>query len=269
MADLSAELAIAGPCPASFFPRTNPPSRRFLLPFPRARRDDPQNSGAEGFRGARFGFSDPIGAEERPKKKVIEEEEEERWSGKGRWWSGELYEDDDDYDDFFDDEPDQPWENVWIFKMFKSYGYLLPAIVASLLLASGPKAFLMAMALPLGQSALSLVADKLWARTSPDETQLRWPSSRKKPVNGGSPRSRQRTEAKQAESFKPTAAPQPEPVSGRRKYGGWDELDPRPPPPPPPTPGKLSKRGRGREAPLLLRLIMAVFPFLGSWTRFL
>ncbi|GKU85637.1 hypothetical protein SLEP1_g275 [Rubroshorea leprosula] len=31
--------------------------------------------------------------------------------------------------------------------------------------------------------------------------------------------------------------------------------------------GKLSMEGRRSDAPLLLRLLIAVFPFLGSWTK--
>ena len=33
--------------------------------------------------------------------------------------------------------------------------------------------------------------------------------------------------------------------------------------------GKLSRRERKSDTPLLLRLLIAVFPFLGSWTKML
>ncbi|KEH31032.1 hypothetical protein MTR_4g088590 [Medicago truncatula] len=50
-------------------------------------------------------------------------------------------------------------------QVFKSYGWTLPIILASWLLSTGPKAFLMALAIALGQSALALAFEKLWGRT--------------------------------------------------------------------------------------------------------
>lgn len=74
-------------------------------------------------------------------------------------------------------------------------------------------------------------------------------------------------------------------TSGPR-FGGWDDLDEkvgnqrhraaRKPPiqiknerPKQQKKGKLSRTGRIRETPLLLRVLIAVFPFLGSWTKLL
>ncbi|KAB1219386.1 hypothetical protein CJ030_MR3G001131 [Morella rubra] len=83
---------------------------------------------------------------------------------KRRWWS-----DDNSSSPEMEEGPagifEQAIDTFWILKVFRSYGWVLPAIIVSLLLSTGPKAFLMALALPLGQSALSLAFEKLWGRT--------------------------------------------------------------------------------------------------------
>ncbi|XWS57780.1 hypothetical protein CRYUN_Cryun09bG0202500 [Craigia yunnanensis] len=65
------------------------------------------------------------------------------------------------------------------------------------------------------------------------------------------------------------------------KFGGWDQPDDQVETqkgapsqkgnglPKQQKKGKFSRIGRVRETPLLLRLLIAVFPFLGSWTKFL
>ena len=50
-------------------------------------------------------------------------------------------------------------------QVFKSFGWTLPVILLSLFFATGPKAFLMALALPLGQSAITLAFEKLFGRS--------------------------------------------------------------------------------------------------------
>ncbi|XP_059446165.1 uncharacterized protein LOC132177739 [Corylus avellana] len=59
---------------------------------------------------------------------------------------------------------EEVFDSFWIFKVFRSYGWTLPPIILSWLLASGPKAVLMALVLPLGQSVVSLAFEKLWGR---------------------------------------------------------------------------------------------------------
>ena len=44
------------------------------------------------------------------------------------------------------------------------YGFLLPVMLVSMFAATGTKAFLMAMAFPLGQSAISFLLDAVWGR---------------------------------------------------------------------------------------------------------
>jgi len=173
--------------------------------------------------------------------------------------------------------------------MFRSYGWTLPPIIISWLLASGPKAFLMALVLPLGQSALSLAFEKLWGRTQ--SRPKRKSRMRRKP--SASTVSSVETEAEEQDESQETrkgkvgyqswVAGNDGPVSNGGQdapnFGGWDDLDrsgfaqkayrmtggSRQTT----EKGKLSRRERKNGTPLLLRLLIAVFPFLGSWTKML
>ncbi|KAI3921272.1 hypothetical protein MKX01_001409 [Papaver californicum] len=229
--------------------------------------------------------------------------EDDEYVGFGRrkkqrrnWWS-----DEDDNSPEMGRGGGGVWEeavdNIWIIKVFSAFGWLLPAVVASLLLASGPKAFLMALALPLGQSILSYAIDKLFGRIN-NNPKPRSKAKRK-------PFTRRSRDATMSDEEDETEMSQ---TSGGRSgyqswvgadmngpvkqndnqrettFGGWDELDlrgrksgdgatkrsprnrgglPRE------MKGKLTKKGRNKGTPLLIRLLIAVFPFLGSWTRIL
>ncbi|RVX07614.1 hypothetical protein CK203_025120 [Vitis vinifera] len=87
---------------------------------------------------------------------------------------------------------------------------MLPLIILSVLLTTGPKAFLMVLALPLGQSVLSLAFKKFWGMTQ------------------SSPKRRVRTKKK---PFASTPAGNgvsvDKDVQAAPKFGGWDELDGR------------------------------------------
>ncbi|XP_022747851.1 uncharacterized protein LOC111297365 [Durio zibethinus] len=200
------------------------------------------------------------------------------------WWT-----DFDDYDDVWDFDED---DEFWVFKAFRAFGWMLPAIAISLLLGTGPNAFIMALAVPLGQSALSLVFDKVSGRES-----KRWKSTSR-------PKTRKKHFTRAASNMRTNKGKQDSNTTGGEKasysswlntdgglrdkgakrvpkFGGWDQLDDqvetqkRAPSqkgnglPKQQKKGKFSRIGRVRETPLLLRLLIAVFPFLGSWTRFL
>lgn len=178
--------------------------------------------------------------------------------------------------------------------MFKAYGWLLPFVLISWLLASGPKAFLMALAIPLGQSALALAFDKLWGGTKSRPKRRRSRMRRRRPATRA-------TAAETEEEMAEEEDEDREPRKGKSGYqswvvgnggsvdmggqretgfGGWDDLEgvksaqrssraraegsggteKK---------GKLSRRERRSDTPLLLRLLVAVFPFLGSWTKML
>lgn len=163
---------------------------------------------------------------------------------------------------------------------------MLPAIGISLLLGTGTNAFIMALAVPLGQTVISLAFDKLWGWTIDGPKTKGRAKTRKKPFSRATNEA-QTTMGKQKKG--PSSSYQSwvsRDGSNRRgnskgqRFGGWDDLDRT-------TrayrtsggkeegseqksnTGKLSRVGRVRERPLLFRLLVAAFPFLASWTRFL
>ena len=169
---------------------------------------------------------------------------------------------------------------------------MLPAIVISLLLGTGSNAFIMALAVPLGQSALSLVFDKVsgkaskrWKSTSRPKTKKKHftRAANKVRTNKGKQETNKTDGEKASYSswFNTDGGLRDKGAKRAPKFGGWDQLDDqvetqkRAPsqtgngPPKQQKKGKFSRIGRVRETPLLLRLLIAVFPFLGSWTRFL
>lgn len=172
-------------------------------------------------------------------------------------------------------------------QVFKSYGWTLPIIILSWLAASGPKAFLMALALPLGQSALALAFEKLWGR---DKSKPKRKSRMKrKPfastVSGTkveeepqeTQRKRKRKEGYQSWVDNGSVNRDDQ---GAPSFGGWDDLDGTGPAMRSSRvtngsermateKGKLSKRVRKSDKPLLVRLLIALFPFLGAWTKML
>ncbi|KAL9262849.1 hypothetical protein AKJ16_DCAP14354 [Drosera capensis] len=248
------------------------------------------DSNAEGVRTGRFEFRD---------------EEPVRFEGsraRRKWW----YDDDEDQDEEEEEEDDDDeegfgvWEEAsggldWIFKLLRAFGWMLPAVIISLLVGT-PNTLIMALALPLGQSAISLVLDKLWAVSG-----YREKGSRSRAKRNPFARASSRTQARERTRERgPGTSQQPRSYQswtsmnhgtakhggrGRMNFRGWDELDkkggesgdvfrekkvqddtrdeylPRQQ-----TNGKLSRR-RNREKPLFFRLLIAVFPFLGSWTR--
>ncbi|XP_066314725.1 uncharacterized protein [Miscanthus floridulus] len=93
-------------------------------------------------------WSDPDGSQEDYGSSSLEEEEydydyEDDAAFPGFGGAGELF--------------DEPWFS-------KMYGFLLPVMLVSMFAATGTKAFLMAMAFPLGQSAISFLLDAVWGR---------------------------------------------------------------------------------------------------------
>lgn len=175
-------------------------------------------------------------------------------------------------------------------KVFRSYGWTLPFIIISLLAATGPKAFLMALALPLGQSALSLAFDKIWGRTERKRKRKFRSRMRRKPsvnnandVETDEEKDEGQETRKQRTGYQSWVANGPVDNSGQEgaaKFGGWDDLERLRSAQRPSKmksgsgrrtaeKGKLSRRERKSDTPLLLRLLIAVFPFLGSWTKML
>ncbi|RXH71313.1 hypothetical protein DVH24_018668 [Malus domestica] len=170
-------------------------------------------------------------------------------------------------------------------KVFKSYGWAFPAIIISLLLSTGPKAFLMALALPLVQSAFSLLYEKLWGGTQSRPKRKSRTRRRRKPfastVGNARTKEKEKYDEEQETSDKRMGYQSwvvgndaSADSSGRdaSSLGGWDDLERmesarRQSQRKPMGKGKLSRRERNSDTPLLLRLLIAVFPFLGTWTK--
>ncbi|XP_024954069.2 uncharacterized protein LOC102626604 isoform X2 [Citrus sinensis] len=149
----------------------------------------------------RFNFEDDL---------YTEDGYDDDFSAKPRnWWSDYNYDYDYEDDSEFDEEEDESW----ILKIFKAFGWMLPAIAIPWLLGTAPNALFMAL-IPLGQSVLSLAFDKLWGRT------------------GSIPKSRPRTRrkekpfAKAASSSKTSQSKQEnKAANGRRSYQSWVVAD--------------------------------------------
>lgn len=172
-------------------------------------------------------------------------------------------------------------------QVFKSFGLFLPFIIISFLLATGPKAFLMALGPSLAISILSLAFEKLRGKTQQHKPK-RKAKTRKKSYSRSS--SSFKTKEGQKDERQETK-------KGRRVneyrmgsnngafykgnadepvFGGWDDLyaeefmretsaaregsqgteN-----------GKLSGLKEKSEVPLLVRLLIALFPFIGSWAE--
>lgn len=177
-------------------------------------------------------------------------------------------------------------------QVFKSYGWTLPFIIISWLVATGPKAFLMALALPLGQSAITLAFEKIWGRTpSRQKRRSRSRMRRKTSINNVSDVQSEDVEEEEGQETRKRRTGYQSWVVGNGgsvdnsgqeagNFGGWDDLERLKYAQRPSRmtggsgrrtteKGKLSRRERKSETPLLLRLLIAVFPFLGSWTKML
>ncbi|KAF8108811.1 hypothetical protein N665_0104s0126 [Sinapis alba] len=215
---------------------------------------------------------------------AVAEEEEERYRRRERGKRGrkrqqlweELLEDnvEDDDDDNDDNGKIDLWkileeivDNVWILKAFKSYGYLLPFILLSLFFSTGPKAFLISLGVAIVPSLLFLAFQKLvgWdkrrRRSMVNQIGLGMEEERRSRVRYRPSQVRNSGSARMASNF-----------------GGWDELEglgtvpEQPRTEPKRKPVKKRKKIRREEAaetPLLLRLLVSLFPFLSSYTNML
>ncbi|BAT96050.1 uncharacterized protein LOC124822505 [Vigna umbellata] len=235
------------------------------------------DSNAESFRPRNFTSNGPRGKER--------EEQEQGYGRKRRWWSDEEREFPEDEEDISSGIVEEAIDGVWFLQIFKSYGWTLPVILASWLLSSGPKAFLMALALPLGQSALALAFDKLWRQS--ESKPKRKNRTRRKPrrakgtIFEEEPAENQRTKnGYQSWVVEDNGSVDKGSQEAAQSFGGWDHLERSRPvkkssfamdgsPTIPSDGGRLSRRERKSDTPLLFRLLIAIFPFLGIWTKML
>lgn len=247
----------------------------------------PLDSNAESFRKRKFGFR--YGDIEEEGDEIDEDESYEKWIERG---SGFV---------------DKAIDNIFIFKVLKSYGWMLPFIIISLLLVSGPKAFLFTFGIALGLSLIVYAFQNLFGE--PQSTPRR-KSRRKRRSAAANNKSNvyakpDKTGQTRKESIFSRATRNDNSVGNKyqgKPYGGWDELDeaidykaapaktpdtvdskdkeivepvaePLKMPEKTKVQSELNRLNRRRRemsrTPLLLRLLVATFPFLNSWIKLL
>ncbi|KAJ8768337.1 hypothetical protein K2173_021490 [Erythroxylum novogranatense] len=178
-------------------------------------------------------------------------------------------------------------DSIWIFEVFRSFGWTLPPILLSLFLATDPKAFLMALALTVGQSVFTFVFRKLLGRINGKPKRMT--KNRRKPFANFRNDDKINIEQleKEAEMVKmgyqswvDDSGSVNVDRQGVHHFGGWDDLDKSDFVPCPPqvvgqskrkslANGRLSPMGAKEEIPLYMKLLVAMFPFLSSWTKML
>ncbi|XP_019192980.1 PREDICTED: uncharacterized protein LOC109187265 [Ipomoea nil] len=202
------------------------------------------------------------------------------------WWSDDDSSRGDGFDDEYEDfegfgELEGSIGFSWIFKVLQAFGWMVPAVLVSMLLGTGTNTIIMALVLPLAQSSLSLIMDA-FSGTSYDRARPK-SRTRKRPYARAKANARTREGEQNTQSGKGVRGYGSNDVSNEKEakttqnFGGWDELDNPGTTSANKTPkttrlrseGKLSRRISKKETPLLLRLLIAVFPFLGSWTKVL
>ncbi|KAI4964925.1 hypothetical protein ZWY2020_043095 [Hordeum vulgare] len=257
--------------------------------------------------------------------------EDTRTSGR-RWWSDDQFDVDEEEEEFDSDgsfgSAREIFDEPWFTKVFRVYGYVLPVLLASMLVTTGPQAFLMAMAIPLAQSVLSFAISKIgsFGRRRRDEEEYdddgyysdygsggweaeeHYSSNSSSKYRGGesstsSSSSRYRQHQQESDSEPTVESGDVNSTTGTATrsesrnigFGGWDELEEgddnrrssrwRARASPADTaaaggavrtsrpPATRRRRSRGAaaarygQAPLPMRLLIALFPFLGSWFR--
>ncbi|XP_051152778.1 uncharacterized protein LOC127266551 [Andrographis paniculata] len=131
-------------------------------------------------------------------------------------------------------------DSIWIFKVFRSYGWMLPGIIISMLLTTGLKAFLLALAVPIGQSTFAFAIRRYQNRgkiNTNTKTKRKVNRKRSTPYNGSrifkfkdkQEQSVKQEVRKKNNGYKSWGS---ENVASVRRsspsvsnFGGWDELD--------------------------------------------
>ncbi|CAN4115218.1 unnamed protein product [Withania somnifera] len=146
---------------------------------------------------------------------------------------------------------------AWVTKVLRAFGWMLPAIIMSAVLGTGPRS-----KYKKKKRNYARAVSNPGIRMGKGENTRNGKGVRDYQSSNGA------SDGKKSQST--------------LNFGGWDELDnhgmegqQKKPlnrkltEPKQWTDGKLSKRIGRRETPFLFRLLIAVFPFLGSWTKLL
>ncbi|XWS13955.1 hypothetical protein CRYUN_Cryun36dG0083000 [Craigia yunnanensis] len=237
------EMAAAQPCPSSsfiFFNHNSKTHLHNLIHFPFC----PPSRSHLRRRFSSYAAGDSSGSTRKRRRRKWDSNAETIRAKTFRFSTQNDDDDNEEEDDDYDEEMsssgilEEAIDSMWILKVFKSFGWTLPVILLSLLFATGPKAFLMALALPLGQSAITLAFEKLFGRSQ--SKQKRKARVRKKTKNTvrstvGNVKMEEEEVQEGQKSRKGTNDYQSWVVSddvsinegdqGATSFGGWDELD--------------------------------------------
>ncbi|CAH9106543.1 unnamed protein product [Cuscuta epithymum] len=148
---------------------------------------------------------------------------------KRSWWSddepfgGNGFEDDDEDEDFQGFGAKEGSIGVsWIFKILRAFGWMVPPVViSSLLLGESGNTIVMALALPLAQTALSLVIDTFFSRRTSS-----YKRQRQKASTGTKKKKQQQPYAARDIRMRGVQnSRNGNDVRTKQDFGGWDELD--------------------------------------------
>ncbi|CAO2822006.1 unnamed protein product [Amaranthus hypochondriacus] len=262
---------------------------------------------SQAIRTPKFDFNftsfedDDYGDDNFQKRKRTKGRKSGRRSKQKQWWSDGL----DDESDVQTGLVEQIVDNLWILRVFRSYGLFLPIILVSFLIATGPKAFLLASGIPFGLSVIIFAFQKVseWLEGSPrprNKRRKRSKVGRKEDVfmeeEDDQEEERRQSRRNKKRLYQSWVAQNngsfynndSKSRVSSTSYGGWDDLitenDAQLPQTPPrvterlqriveteeeEVKSKLSESVEERNLPLLLKLLVAVFPFLATWTDIL
>ncbi|GLJ23920.1 hypothetical protein SUGI_0454530 [Cryptomeria japonica] len=237
------------------------------------------DSDSESFGGAKF------------KSRIAEDD---AFDDSNPWWSEEY--DRDDYDDY-EDSSQLKWGSTSVQQALRSWTWILPAVLIPWLLGN-PMAIIMALFFPLAQSAVGSLFEQAWrailgsvAPAPPKPKRKRKTASYRNGWNESDTRSSNRDqsttydepeldtsgstppESRQKYSWADPDKSMSAGVQGGLNLGGWEDLDSGIERPvrtkKQNKKSKLSRKIRRREVPLFFRLLVAFFPFLGFWGKYL
>lgn len=258
--------------------------------FREKKRDGSWNSHPGGIGKAKFKERNPS----------FDDDNDDGYDDSKPWWSfpdkEDYFDDREDYDS--EDASELSWASVGVQKAVRSLTWIFPAVLIPFLLGN-PMGLVMALVLPFAQTAIGTLFEQAWKAIL--KTVVPAPAKPKRWRKTASYRNRTRTdtvysnpmEAMSSEQSAPyNDASGSAPTEARQKFswadpdesrkdgipgglnlGGWEDLDNGIQSPVRTVKqkkmGKLSRRVRKREVPLLYRLLIALFPFLSVWEKYL
>lgn len=237
----------------------------------------------------------------------VDDDNDDGYDEKKPWWTfpdEEDYYDEREDDDDYEEASELSWTSIGVQKAVRSLTWIFPAVLIPFLLGN-PMGLVMALVLPFAQTAIGTLFQQAWKAILNSVAPA--PAKPKRRRKTASYRNRTRSdtaysnprEAMSSEQYAPYNADEAQldasgktPPEASQKFswadpeeprkdgladglnlGGWEDLDNGIQSPARTVKhkkmGKLSRRVRKREVPLLFRLLIALFPFLSVWGKYL